>query len=256
MKVVPMWETDNALYHFGEKERAEYLEGEKPDLKYVVVDEDFFISTWQYKDMEGIHGIFDREKEANEFAVEKVKEKYKEKIKSLLAEKEKELNVHVVSTEFDEDKNLHILCHRITDDSFIVWSSYYTGEEKTSFVNFYNGAYDMTLEQGLEVLYERSGKSLESGMDYVNDIDDKKTWDILNEYYNDCLNFWEKQLNNSESPEIYALKDVESIQRNPFSPNGEKLDTITKEKWISEKRKKLNLEKPINNPSLTNEIKL
>ena len=286
MKVVPMWETDNALYHFDEKERAEYLEGEKPDLKYVVVDEDFFISTWQYKDMEGIHGIFDREKEANEFAVEKFKEKYEEKIKSLLAKKEKELNVHVVSTEFDEDKNLHILCHRMTDDSFIVWSSYYTGEEKTSFVNFHNGSYDMTLEQGVRELERRSGadvdyiylndylmareltdmgydvdldldnKTYNSGLVTEDDRFDKKTWDILNEFYNDCLNFWKKQLNNSEPPEIYALKDVENIQCNPFSPNGEKLDTITKEKWISEKRKKLNLEKPINNPSLTNEIKL
>ncbi|WP_144460402.1 hypothetical protein [Siminovitchia fortis] len=64
MRIAPMWETENALYHFREKDRAEYHTGEKPNLKYAVLDRDFFISTWQRKDMDGIHEIFDTEKEA------------------------------------------------------------------------------------------------------------------------------------------------------------------------------------------------
>lgn len=246
MKVVPMWETDNALYHFDEKERAEYLEGEKPDLKYVVVDEDFFISTWQYKDMEGIHGIFDREKEANEFAVEKFKEKYEEKIKSLLAKKEKELNVHVVSTEFDEDKNLHILCHRMTDDSFIVWSSYYTGEEKTSFVNFHNGSYDMTLEQGVRELERRSGADVDyiylndylmarelTDMGYDVDLDlDNKTYNsslvaemAINEGYkwSDVANGWAVSVDfNKNEKEIFiGHNEVYVIEVHDFQIDAE-----------------------------------
>lgn len=82
-------------------------------------------------------------------------EKMKDKIGRLLFQKEKELNLVVVGQEFDDRKNLHVLCNRRFDNSYVVWTAYNTGEEKTSFENFYNGKYDMTLEEGVRELERR-----------------------------------------------------------------------------------------------------
>ncbi len=104
MRIAPMWETENALYHFREKDRAEYHTGEKPNLKYAVLDRDFFISTWQRKDMDGIHEIFDTEKEAYNYIFDQNKSFYLDKIDALFAEKTEELNVRVIAYQFDEEK--------------------------------------------------------------------------------------------------------------------------------------------------------
>lgn len=66
-RIAPMWGTTNALYHYNDRERAEYLEGEEPRLVWVCIPNDFFISTWQFRDeFEGF--IFDTEEEAEKVA--------------------------------------------------------------------------------------------------------------------------------------------------------------------------------------------
>lgn len=82
-------------------------------------------------------------------------EKMNDKIGRLLFQKEKELNLVVVGQEFDDRNNLHVLCNRRFDNSYIVWTAYNTDEEKNSFENFYNGKYDMTLEEGVQELERR-----------------------------------------------------------------------------------------------------
>lgn len=64
----------------------------------------------------------------------------------LLIKKQNELNVTALEYE-DTESESHIICHRESDDTFIVWTSYYTNEAKTSYQNFFNGKYDIpTLE--------------------------------------------------------------------------------------------------------------
>lgn len=61
-----------------------------------------------------------------------------EKIKELIKRKEKELKVYEIQKAFDSQNNLHVLCKRESDSSYVVWTAYYTGEEKTSYKDFYN----------------------------------------------------------------------------------------------------------------------
>lgn len=246
MKVVPMWETKNALYNYNEKERAEYHTGEEPELRYAVLDNDFFVSIWQMKNMDGIHGVFENEKKAKEYAVEKTKEKYNEKIENLINTNQEKLNVHVVATKMDEGKNLHILCKREFDDSYVTWTSYYTGEEKNSFVGFYDGHYDMTLEQGVRDLERRSGADVDyiylndylmarelTDMGYDVDLDlDNKTYNsslvaemAINEGYkwSDVANGWAVSVDfNKNEKEIFiGHSEVYVIEVHDFQIDAE-----------------------------------
>lgn len=76
-----MWETKEALYHYSDKDRAEYHSGEKVELKHVVLDSDFFIGTWQRKDEEGIHGIYESKEEAEEHLLISNGKRYEASIK-------------------------------------------------------------------------------------------------------------------------------------------------------------------------------
>lgn len=72
----------------------------------------------------------------------------------LLDRKSKELNVDVISYNFKAEGDAIVLAYRPIDTSYIVWTTYCTGEAKTSFVDFYNGKYDMTKENATQE-YER-----------------------------------------------------------------------------------------------------
>src|SRR5699024_6168701 len=100
-------------------------------------------------------------------------EEYKErliedkKIK-LIVDKEIELNLKVVEESLDEKNNLHILCQRYSDNSHVVWTSYHTGEVETSYVDFYNGKYDMSREDG----YKELNRRVERGKEELKGLDD------------------------------------------------------------------------------------
>lgn len=79
----------------------------------------------------------------------------------LIKDKEKELNVAVVDVKFDNEMNLHVLANRLTDDSYVAWNSYFVEEMEKSYVNFYNGKYDIDIEQGMRELERRSGRYTE-----------------------------------------------------------------------------------------------
>lgn len=86
-----------------------------------------------------------------------------DKRKSLIVNKQEELNFRVVDKVLDDNNDLHILCQRYSDNSYVVWTSYYTGDVETSYENFYSGEYDMDIEEGFEELFRRSGKEKEVG---------------------------------------------------------------------------------------------
>ena len=50
----------------------------------------------------------------------------------------------------------------------------------------------------------------------------EETTDILKKFYEDCLRFWKRE--NVQDAYLNALKDVERITTDPYSPNGEKLN--------------------------------
>lgn len=52
-----------------------------------------------------------------------------------------------------------------------------------------------------------------------------ETIKVLTTFYMDCAIYHSKQCGDPHKAALLALQDVKSISHNPFSPNGEKLDT-------------------------------
>lgn len=75
-------------------------------------------------------------------------------IDELLKRKSKELNIDIIRNELSRNGDLHVLALRDSDKSYVVWTSYNTGEDKTSYVDFYNGKYDLTIDQA-QIEYDR-----------------------------------------------------------------------------------------------------
>lgn len=68
LRVAPMWEVDKALFHYGDKERAQNVFGkENVKLKWAVMDEDYFIGTSQFK-KNFAYGVYENEANALEHA--------------------------------------------------------------------------------------------------------------------------------------------------------------------------------------------
>lgn len=64
-----------------------------------------------------------------------------------------------------------------------------------------------------------------------------ETIQTLNEFYEDCLKFWKKEGKGAE----HAIRDIEFLEHDPFSPSGKKLDTKAKSDFINQKRNSLGL---------------
>ena len=76
-------------------------------------------------------------------------------------------------------------------------------------------------------------------------MNEKETYEILSRFYIDCLKFWNKEVNERGFAtdlkiEELAIKDIENIKNNPYSPNGKVLDIETKEKWVADMKKIIN----------------
>lgn len=56
---------------------------------------------------------------------------------------------------------------------------------------------------------------------------------VLTTFYIDCQVYHAKQTNDPHKAVQLALKDVQGITTNPFSPNGEKLHTEAKKLFIA-----------------------
>lgn len=80
------------------------------------------------------------------------------KLDALLKHKEEQLNITVIDVAYDSNNHAHVLAKRKSDDSFVVWTSTNTGESKTTYIDFYNGKYDMDLNAGVTELNRRANK--------------------------------------------------------------------------------------------------
>lgn len=62
----------------------------------------------------------------------------------------------------------------------------------------------------------------------------EETKKVLEEFYNDCLNYWLSQPDSGdlEGSKALAEKDLRSVTRNPLKPSGELLDKVAKEEFI------------------------
>lgn len=63
-----------------------------------------------------------------------------------------------------------------------------------------------------------------------------KTQEILKQFFGECVEFWKKEGKSEQEAYALALKDVESTTYDPYSPQGEELDTQTKEIFVHYKK--------------------
>jgi len=82
-----------------------------------------------------------------------------EKLNELLESKETELNVVIVDVTVADNGDAHVIAKKNFDGSFVVWSSYSTGEVETSHENLYSGFYCDKLVDAIEEQNNRVEKT-------------------------------------------------------------------------------------------------
>lgn len=70
-------------------------------------------------------------------------------------------------------------------------------------------------------------------------LNEKETQIILEQFFEDCKRHWEYAGYDERKAFEFALSDVEFLERDPFSPFGNKLDQETKEKFVKYRRQDL-----------------
>lgn len=71
----------------------------------------------------------------------------------------------------------------------------------------------------------------------------KETKKLLKEFAWECYEFWANELNIDDDREVWlkAIKDVEGVTHNPFSPQGELLDAEAKAEFIQQLKQDLGI---------------
>lgn len=55
-----------------------------------------------------------------------------------------------------------------------------------------------------------------------------KTVEVLSRFHQECMRFWENEGKDTR----LAIKDIERLEHNPYSPNGQKLNPQAKEEFL------------------------
>ena len=66
----------------------------------------------------------------------------------------------------------------------------------------------------------------------------ENTMEILNQFSQECYNFWMKQGKSHKDAFALMLKDIERIKHDPYKPCGELLDVEEKKAFIKSERSK------------------
>lgn len=78
------------------------------------------------------------------------------KLDALIRRKEREQEVILVDSKTDREGNVHVLMRRYPRrQCHIVWTTFDTGEEETTYSDFYKGMYNLSHESGLAEIRRR-----------------------------------------------------------------------------------------------------
>ena len=67
-------------------------------------------------------------------------------------------------------------------------------------------------------------------------LTEKETEDILTQFFVECLKYQKTQTKNEDEAFEKAIEDIDKIQFDPFSPQGEKLSIDGKQRFLGQKR--------------------
>lgn len=66
----------------------------------------------------------------------------------------------------------------------------------------------------------------------------EKTMEILEQFSQECYDFWIRQGKSHKDAFELALKDIKDVKHDPYVPCGELLDAEAKEEFIKNERNK------------------
>lgn len=71
----------------------------------------------------------------------------------------------------------------------------------------------------------------------------KETKSLLKEFAWTCYEFWANELDTDNDADVWkmAIKDLEAVNNDPFSPQGDLLDVETKAEFMKELKKNLGI---------------
>jgi len=67
-------------------------------------------------------------------------------------------------------------------------------------------------------------------------LNEKQTDQILEEFFFDCIKFWNRNMDDTRQAFKNAIRDIEVLTRDPNEPCGKLLDVNAQKKFIEERK--------------------
>lgn len=63
-------------------------------------------------------------------------------------------------------------------------------------------------------------------------LNEQETQLVLQQFFGECLSFWKRSISDEREAFKNAIDDVRSLTKDPYSPQGKKLDEDVKTRFI------------------------
>jgi hypothetical protein len=67
---------------------------------------------------------------------------------------------------------------------------------------------------------------------WIKVLNEKETQLIIEGFFRECLEFWNRNKTDSREAFQMAIKDIECLTRDPYEPCGKLLDAAAKDKFV------------------------
>lgn len=72
-------------------------------------------------------------------------------------------------------------------------------------------------------------------------LNEKETDQILEEFFYECVAFWNRNINNTREAFKNAIRDIEGLTRDPNEPCGRLLNVAAQKKFIEQRKMYLDI---------------
>lgn len=67
-------------------------------------------------------------------------------------------------------------------------------------------------------------------------LNEKETDQILEEFFFECIKFWNRNISSAREAFKNAIKDIEGLTRDPNEPCGKLLDVVAQKKFVEQRK--------------------
>lgn len=72
-------------------------------------------------------------------------------------------------------------------------------------------------------------------------LNEKETILVLEEFFKECLSFWNRTVDDTREAFKKAIRDIEELTHDPYEPCGKLIDIPTRDKFITYRKQDLNI---------------